>query len=95
MRTSRRLCIGRITNEDCDLLGFSNKYSRPEWMICSVLPIPPPAMRPSVRQDNNQRSEDDLAFGLVHIVKWNKKLKDIIEINKEFKFIRGHISCLH
>ena len=84
----------RITEEDCELLGFSHKYSRPEWMICSVLPIPPPSMRPSVRQDNNQRSEDDLTFGLVQIVKWNNKLKNILETNKEFKYINSHISCL-
>jgi DNA-directed RNA polymerase II subunit RPB1 len=84
----------RITEEDCELLGFSHKYSRPEWMICSVLPIPPPSMRPSVRQDNNQRSEDDLTFGLVQIVKWNNKLKTILESNKEFKYINSHISCL-
>ena len=84
----------RISEEDCELLGFSHKYSRPEWMICSVLPIPPPSMRPSIRQDNNQRSEDDLTFALVHIVKWNNKVKTILQTNKEFKHINGYISCL-
>ena len=59
----------RITDNDCELLGFSSKYSRPEWMICTVLPVPPPSVRPSVRQDNNQRSEDDLTFALGHIIK--------------------------
>ena len=43
-------------------------------MICQVLPVPPPAVRPSVRQDNNQRSEDDLTFALVSILKNNNTL---------------------
>ena len=64
----------RITNEDCEFLGFSSKYSRPEWMLCTVFPIPPPSMRPSVRQDNNQRSEDDLTFALGNIIKNNNTL---------------------
>ena len=64
----------RIKNEECEFLGFSSKYSRPEWMICQVLPVPPPAVRPSVRQDNNQRSEDDLTFALVSILKNNNTL---------------------
>ena len=64
----------RITDQDCEFLGFSSKYSRPEWMLCTVLPIPPPSMRPSVRQDNNQRSEDDLTFALASIIKNNNTL---------------------
>ena len=89
-----RQIFQRISEEDCELLGFSHKYSRPEWMICSVLPIPPPSMRPSVRQDNNQRSEDDLTFGLVQIVKWNNKLKTILDSNQEFKYLNSYISSL-
>ena len=39
----------RITDEDCALLGFNPKYSRPEWMVCTVLAVPPLTVRPSVR----------------------------------------------
>ena len=71
----------RISDEDCELLGLSSKYSRPEWMICSVLPVPPPSVRPSVRQDNNQRSEDDLTFALGHIIKNNNTLIQKLKTN--------------
>jgi len=66
----------RITIEDIDILGFNNLYCKPEWLICTVLPVPPPSVRPSVRQDNNQRSDDDLTYKLIDIVKINNKLKD-------------------
>ena len=71
--------LKKISAEDCEFLGFSNKFSRPEWMILTTLAVPPPAMRPSVRQDNNQRSEDDLTYSLVSIVKYNRLLKQKIE----------------
>jgi DNA-directed RNA polymerase II subunit RPB1 len=36
-----------ISDEDCKLLGLSPRHSRPEWIIISVLPIPPPHVRPT------------------------------------------------
>ena len=68
----------RITDEDCIKLGFSPNFCRPEWLICTVLPVPPPAVRPSVKQDNNQRSDDDLTYKLIDIVKANSKLQEKI-----------------
>ena len=67
--------LKNINDIDCELLGFSPKYSRPEWLICTTLPVPPPSVRPSVRQDNNQRSEDDLTYALINIIKANNQLK--------------------
>jgi DNA-directed RNA polymerase II subunit RPB1 len=52
-------------------MGLSRYWCRPDWMICTVLPIPPPQVRPSVIQDNNQRSEDDLTHKLAEIIKTN------------------------
>lgn len=71
--------LQRITNEDAEALGFHRKYNRPEWMICTVLPVPPPAVRPSVRTDTGLRSEDDLTHKLSDIVKNNNTLKAKIE----------------
>jgi len=65
----------QITDEDVDFMGLSRFWCRPDWMICTVLPIPPPQVRPSVVQDNNQRSEDDLTHKLFEIIKANKKLQ--------------------
>jgi DNA-directed RNA polymerase II subunit RPB1 len=61
----------KILDEDVDFMGLNRYWCRPDWMICTVLPIPPPQVRPSVIQDNNQRSEDDLTHKLAEIVKTN------------------------
>ena len=71
--------LRRITKRDAEILGFSEKYTRPEDLICTVLPVPPPAVRPSVRNDTGQRSEDDLTSKLSMIVKVNNNLKQKIE----------------
>lgn len=67
--------LKRITDEDCDLLGFDSKFSRPEWMIFTALPVPPIPVRPSVNTDSNQRREDDLTSVLNMVVKMNEALK--------------------
>ena len=69
----------KITNEDAELLGFDIIDARPEWMICTVVPVAPPAVRPSVRQDNNQRAEDDLTSKIAEIVKNVNILKKELE----------------
>jgi DNA-directed RNA polymerase II subunit RPB1 len=71
----------RISDEDVDFMGLSRYWCRPDWMICKVLRIPPPQVRPSVVQDNNQRSEDDLTHKLFDIIKNDKSLQQKIEGN--------------
>jgi DNA-directed RNA polymerase II subunit RPB1 len=71
----------RITDEDISYMGFSPIWSRPEWMICQVLAVPPPAVRPSVKMDSHQRSEDDISHIIVSIIKANKTLQNKIQIN--------------
>jgi DNA-directed RNA polymerase beta' subunit len=61
--------LKKIKDEVVNFLGFSHTYSRPEWMIITSLAVPPPSVRPSVRQSDNQRSEDDLTYALTNIVK--------------------------
>eukprot|EP00253_Pinus_taeda_P007579 PITA_07579 len=67
--------LKRITDEECEMLGFDPKYARPDWMILQVLPIPPPPVRPSVMMDSTLRSEDDLTHQLAMIIKANENLK--------------------
>ena len=69
----------RVTDEDVAFMGFNPRWCRPDWMICSVLAIPPPQVRPSVVQENNQRSEDDLTHKLFEIIKYNKLLLQKME----------------
>ena len=64
----------RISDEDVAFMGFSPQFSRPDWFICQVLAIPPPAVRPSIKMDGNQRSEDDISHTIVNIIKANKTL---------------------
>ena len=68
-----------IIDEDVEFMGFSRFWCRPDWMICTVLPVPPPQVRPSVIQDNNQRSEDDLTHKLFEIIKTNITLQKKID----------------
>jgi len=71
----------RISDEDVTFMGFSPVYSRPDWMICQVMAVSPPAVRPSVKHDSQQRSEDDLSHILVNIIKTNKTLQEKIHSN--------------
>jgi DNA-directed RNA polymerase II subunit RPB1 len=91
----------RITDEDVDFMGLNRYWCRPDWMICSVLPIPPPQVRPSVIQDNNQRSEDDLTHKLFEIISTNQRLQDKINnnaaknlIEDEHTVLQYHIATL-
>lgn len=84
----------QILDEDVDFMGLSRNWCRPEWMICTVLPIPPPQVRPSVVQDNNQRSEDDLTHKLFEIIRFNKKLQDYIDKNDSRYMIDEYTNIL-
>lgn len=84
----------KITDEDVDFMGFNRYWCRPDWMICSVLPIPPPQVRPSVIQDNNQRSEDDLTHKLFEIIQANNTLQDKINNNANKNIIDDQYSVL-
>ena len=60
-----------ISDEDARLLGLDPRYARPEWLILTVLPVPPPHVRPSVDQGTGTRGEDDITHKLSEIVKAN------------------------
>lgn len=68
-----------ISDDTCQLLGFDCEYSRPEYMIVSILPVLPPSSRPSVFHNSNQRSECDLTHKYLDILKCNNALKQKLE----------------
>jgi len=74
-------CFKRISDDDVSFMGFSPLWSRPDWMICQVMAVPPPAVRPSVKHDSQQRSEDDVTHSIVNIIKANKILQEKIQSN--------------
>ncbi len=65
-----------IPDQDLDVLGINPDRSRPEWMILTVLPVPPVTARPSITLDNGQRSEDDLTHKLVDIIRINQRFME-------------------
>ena len=75
-------------------MGFSPTFSRPEWMICQVLAVPPPAVRPSVKHDSQQRSEDDISHILVNIIKANNTLQEKINSNANATVINDWTTVL-
>ena len=84
----------RISDEDVSFMGFSAIWSRPDWMICQVMSVPPPAVRPSVKHDAQQRSEDDLSHILVNIIKTNKTLQEKIQNNAPANVIEDWTTVL-
>ena len=84
----------RISDEDVTFMGFNPLWSRPNWMICEVLAVPPPAVRPSVKHDAQQRSEDDLSHILVNIIKTNKTLQEKIQNNAPANVINDWLTVL-
>lgn len=69
----------RISVADMEALGFSPQWNRPEWMITTVMAVPPPAVRPSVTNENGMRCEDDLTHKLSDIIKANDQLQTKID----------------
>ena len=66
-----------ISTDDITKMGLSNDYARPEWMIITVLPVPPPPVRPSIAVDgaNGMRGEDDLTYKLGDIIRANGNVR--------------------
>lgn len=81
--------LKRISDEDAEALGFTPLLNRPEWMICSVFPVPPPCVRPTVHNDIGQRREDDLTHKICEIVKVNNTLKAAIANGKSKREIES------
>lgn len=69
-----RVRLEKIPDEDVFLFGMNPQYIRPEWMILTILAIPPVTMRPSITLESGERSEDDLTHKLGDIVRINQRL---------------------
>ena len=91
--------LRNVSDEDVKKLGLDPKYARPEWLLVSVLPVPPPHVRPSV-VNAGVASSDDLTHILTNIVKANEKLKDCIRkgepphMQKDFELLlQSRVTC--
>ncbi|KAJ7833574.1 beta and beta-prime subunits of DNA dependent RNA-polymerase [Mycena leptocephala] len=66
----------KISDPDLELLGLSRQYARPEWMILTVLPVPPITVRPSIATDMEGTRKDNYL---------TLKLGDIIRASAEVR----------
>ena len=63
-----------ISDDESTILGMNPKYARPDWMVITVIPVPPLAVRPAVVMFGSARNQDDLTHKLSDIVKCNNEL---------------------
>ncbi|MCE8424570.1 MAG: DNA-directed RNA polymerase subunit A' [Candidatus Methanoperedens sp.] len=76
MPTDIRARLEKMTDEDIEVIGMDPQNARPEWIILTVLPVPPVTMRPSITLESGQRSEDDLTHKLVDIIRINQRFQE-------------------
>lgn len=68
--------LEKIPDEDLQTLGINPTTCRPEWMVLQALPVPPVTVRPSIRLESDDRSEDDLTHKLVDVIRINQRLRE-------------------
>ncbi|WVO13428.1 hypothetical protein L204_101043 [Cryptococcus depauperatus] len=91
--------LKKITPEDLHIMGLNAEYARPDWMILTVLPVPPAAVRPSISVDGGaMRSEDDLTYKLSQIIKFNGVVRRMEAegvppsvVNEQFDLLQYHV----
>ena len=66
--------LEKVPSKDAELFGIDPLSGRPEWMVLTLLPVPPVTARPSITLESGQRSEDDLTHKLGDIVRTNQRL---------------------
>jgi len=91
--------LARITDEDSGLMGVNPAVARPEWMVLTVLPVPPVTTRPSITLETGERSEDDLTHKLVDILRLNQRLAENIDagapqliIEDQWELVQYHVT---
>ena len=71
--------LKKVGDVDLRILGISPENARLEWVVFTVLPIPPVCARPSITLDSGIRSEDDLTHKLVDVIRINQRLRENID----------------
>jgi DNA-directed RNA polymerase subunit A' len=68
--------LERIPDEDLIFFALNHEVARPEWMVLTVLSVPPINVRPSITLETGERSEDDLTHKLVDIIRISQRLRE-------------------
>jgi DNA-directed RNA polymerase II subunit RPB1 len=83
-----------IPDRICQILGMDPRQARPDWMILTVLPVPPLCVRPSVLSFGISRSHDDLTYNLANILKANITLRQDEQSDATSHIIDEHLQRL-
>ncbi|XP_033231240.1 DNA-directed RNA polymerase II subunit RPB1 [Belonocnema kinseyi] len=93
--------LKHITDEECFILGMDPKFARPDWMIVTVLPVPPLSVRPAVIMYGSAKNQDDLTHKLADIIKSNNELLRNEQaggaahvISENIKMLQFHVATL-
>lgn len=96
--------LRRISDPDLLDMGMDIQQARPEWMVLTVLPVPPPPVRPSISMDGSSggiRNEDDLTYKLGDILRANGNVRSAIQdgvpnhiINDFENLLQYHVATL-
>lgn len=92
--------LKKIPSEDLHIMGLNADYARPDWMILTVLPVPPAAVRPSISVDGGAlRSEDDLTYKLAQILRNSATVRRLESegvpptvVNEHFDLLQYHVA---
>ena len=68
--------VSEVEEENLYMFDINPEVARPEWMVLTVLPVPPVTTRPSITLQTGERSEDDLTHKLVDIIRINQRLQE-------------------
>ncbi|XP_032684491.1 DNA-directed RNA polymerase II subunit RPB1 [Odontomachus brunneus] len=93
--------LKHIKDEESFILGMDPKYARPDWMIVTVLPVPPLSVRPAVIMYGSAKNQDDLTHKLADIIKSNNELLRNEQsgaaahvISENIKMLQFHVATL-
>jgi len=97
--TDIRKRLERMKDDDLWLFGLNPEHARPEWMVLTILPVPPVTTRPSITLESGERSEDDLTHKLVDILRLNQRLAENIEagapqliLEDQWELVQYHVT---
>jgi len=85
--------FSKIDNDTVRALGMNPDHARPEWLIFTRLPVPPPALRPAIKSET-AKHEDDLVISFEQIIKINKQIATALQQGNQ-KVLNWHEQLLN
>lgn len=74
----------RISDKECVCLGMDPKFARPDWMVVTVMPVPPLCVRPvEVMKVSARNQVGQSSYLLLHSVNYRTKYDFLFPIHRE------------